>query len=57
LVHHEHPTVPWVHLPTLGATAQPQERGFLFWSYFKMWRGPRKAKEHVENQFAGRIIR
>jgi fatty acid desaturase len=57
LVHHEHPTVPWIHLPTLGEAAETQKRGFLFWSYLKMWRGPRKTKEHVENQYAGRIIR
>ena len=56
LVHHEHPTVPWIHLPALGAQ-QPTKRGFLPWFYFKMWRGPRKAKEHVENQYAGRVIR
>ncbi len=57
LAHHEHPTVPWVHLPALGSAEQPTQRGFLIWSYLKMWRGPRKAKEHVENQYAGRIIR
>jgi fatty acid desaturase len=57
LVHHEHPTVPWIHLPALGNVTQSQKRGFLLWSYFKMWRGPRKAKERVENQYAGRIIR
>lgn len=57
LAHHEHPTVPWVHLPELGRAGQPSQRGFLLWSYLKMWRGPRKAKERVENQYAGRIIR
>ena len=57
LVHHEHPTVPWVHLPHIGKVEQPGKRGFLLWSYVKMWRGPRKAKERVENQYAGRIIR
>jgi fatty acid desaturase len=57
LVHHEHPTVPWVHLPALGNTTQTEKRGFIVWSYLKMWRGPQKAKEHVENQYAGRVIR
>jgi fatty acid desaturase len=57
LAHHEHPTVPWVHLPALGRAGQPTPRGFLLWSYLKMWRGPRKAGERVENQYAGRIIR
>jgi len=56
-VHHEHPTVPWIHLPTLDAAEQSPRRGFLPWFYLKMWRGPRKATEHVENQYAGRIIR
>lgn len=56
-VHHEHPTVPWIHLPVIGQVEQPQKRGFLLWSYLKMWRGPRKAKDRVENQYAGRIIR
>jgi fatty acid desaturase len=56
-VHHEHPTIPWIHLPVLGRAEQTQRRGFLLWSYFRMWRGPRKAKEHVENQYAGRVIR
>jgi len=54
--HHEHPTVPWVHLPRLAAGQLP-ERGFLLWSYLKMWRGPRKANDHVENRYAGQIIR
>ena len=57
LVHHEHPTVPWVHLPALGQVQYGLERGFLPWYYLKMWRGPRKAVDRVENRYAGRIIR
>jgi len=57
LAHHEHPTVPWVYLPVLGRAAQGTKRGFLPLSYLKMWRGPQKANEHVQNQYAGRIIR
>ena len=57
LVHHEHPTVPWIHLPEIGGATERQGRGFLLWSYFKMWRGPRRAKERVENRYAGRVIR
>jgi fatty acid desaturase len=57
LAHHEYPTAPWVHLPALGSTTQIEKRGFLPWSYFKMWRGPSKATERVENQYAGRVIR
>lgn len=55
LSHHEHPTVPWVHLPRLTKQVSPQ-RGFLPWAYLKMWRGPRRTQEHVENKYAGRII-
>jgi fatty acid desaturase len=54
-VHHEHPTVPWPYLPELGRREGPPPR-FLPWAYLKMWRGPRRAREHVENRFAGRIV-
>jgi fatty acid desaturase len=53
--HHEHPTVPWIHLPGIASEAPP--RGFLLTAYLRMWRGPRPASEHVANQYAGRIIR
>ena len=55
LTHHEHPTVPWIHLPGLGAVENPQ-RGFLLLAYLRMWRGPRRTTERVENKYAGRII-
>ena len=57
--HHEHPTVPWIHLPQLprgGDDDGPPRRGFLPWAYLKMWKGPRRTHEHVENKYAGRII-
>jgi fatty acid desaturase len=57
LAHHEHPTIPWIYLPALGRLTQAQARGFLPWFYLKMWRGPRKAGERVENRYAGQIIR
>jgi fatty acid desaturase len=56
LTHHKHPTVPWVHLPRLGRREDP-DRGFLPWHYLRMWRGPRRATQHVENRYAGRVIR
>jgi fatty acid desaturase len=56
LTHHKHPTVPWVHLPALGRKENPN-REFLPVHYLRMWYGPRKASEHVENRYAGRIIR
>jgi fatty acid desaturase len=54
--HHENPALSWIHLPALGGSNQSR-RGFLPWAYLKMWRGPRKTEEHVENRYAGRIIR
>ena len=59
LAHHEHPTVPWIYLPRLVDEVEPRstrERGFLPWAYLKMWRGPRRTDQHVENKYAGRII-
>jgi fatty acid desaturase len=49
LTHHKQPTVPWIHLPSLGRRQDP-ERGFLPWYYLRMWRGPRFTNEHVENR-------
>lgn len=61
LTHHEHPTVPWSHLPKLAASDEPGDavprRGFLPWAYVKMWRGPRATGERVENKYAGQVIR
>ena len=56
LTHHSHPTIPWVFLPGLGREEDPR-RGFLPWAYLRMWRGPRPTDEHVENRYAGRVIR
>lgn len=53
--HHERPTVPWIYLPAVGRAESPR-RGFLPWAYLKMWKGPRRTDEHVENKYAGRII-
>lgn len=54
--HHEHPTVPWVHLPAIGEKENGKKRGFLPWFYLKMWGGPKKTTERVQNKYAGRII-
>lgn len=56
LTHHKHPTVPWPHLPRLGGQEDPS-RGFLPLYYLRMWKGPRRATDHVENRYAGRVIR
>ena len=54
--HHQHPTVPWIYLPALSA-AKNADREFLLWHYLRMWRGPRATDLHVENRYAGQIIR
>jgi len=53
--HHRHPTVPWIYLPRIGRSEDPQ-RQFLGWHYLCMWHGPRRTDEHVENKYSGRII-
>lgn len=55
-VHHEHPTISWIHLERIGQ-ARGDDRIFLPWVYVRMWAGPRQAREHVENRFAGKVIR
>jgi fatty acid desaturase len=55
-VHHEHPTISWVHLEKIGK-ATGDDRGFLPWFYLRMWSGPRRATERVQNRFGGRVIR
>jgi hypothetical protein len=54
--HHEHPTVSWIHLEKFGRT-EGDDRQFLPRVYLRMWSGPRKAATHVENRFAGKVIR
>jgi fatty acid desaturase len=56
LSHHEHPTVPWVYLSRLNEPAPEPRPGFLLWAYLRMWRGPRRATEHVKNKYAGKVI-
>jgi len=56
LTHHRHPTVPWPYLPRLGQVQDPA-RGFLPAHYLRMWKGPRRATDRVENRYAGRVIR
>lgn len=56
LAHHEQPTVPWIYLPRLSADRDQTDREFLIGRYLRMWRGPRKTAERVENRFAGKII-
>jgi fatty acid desaturase len=56
LHHHLRPTVPWLYLPQVGGEANPS-RGNLLSAYLRMWRGPRLTREHVENRYAGKLIR
>jgi fatty acid desaturase len=55
LNHHLHPTVPWVYLPSLSE--KKEARGGLLRAYLREWRGPQPSTEHVENRFAGKIIK
>lgn len=55
LSHHQHPSVPWVHLPRTE-TEGDARRGFLLTAYMKMWRGPRLARERIQNRSAGKLI-
>lgn len=56
LNHHLHPTVPWLYLPRVTPPEAPP-RSPLAPAMLRMLRGPRYSTEHVENRFAGRIIR
>jgi fatty acid desaturase len=56
LNHHMSPTVPWIYLPLLYQGPE-FSRGSLVWAYLKMWRGPRFTSVHVQNRYAGKIIK
>ena len=57
-VHHEHPTVSWVHLDRIGrAKGRAGAREFLPLVYLRMWAGPRRATDRVANRFAGKVVR
>jgi fatty acid desaturase len=60
-VHHEHPTVSWIHLQRIGQaqvrSGKAEPRRFLPWCYLRMWAGPRRATAHIVNRFAGKVIR
>lgn len=56
LHHHLSPTVPWLYLPRMTAE-DATSPGSLLLAYFRMWRGPRLTHEHVENRYAGKLIR
>lgn len=55
-IHHCRPTVPWIYLARLAREVDGDNREFLLWHYLRMWRGPRKTHDRVENRFAGKII-
>jgi fatty acid desaturase len=56
LRHHQHPTVSWLYLPRLKSPEDAPRRHMLS-AYLHMWRGPRLTHDHVENRYAGKIIR
>lgn len=55
LNHHMAPTVSWIYVPFLSEPDAP--RGSLLRAYANMWRGPQLSHEHVENRYAGRVIK
>jgi fatty acid desaturase len=55
LTHHEHPSIPWVHLPDKAQEGETK-RGFLLTAYLRMWRGPQRAQGRVKNPHAGKQI-
>jgi fatty acid desaturase len=43
LAHHQHPHVPWIHLPKI---ADPEsQRIQFFWNYLRLWGGPALTRE------------
>jgi fatty acid desaturase len=54
--HHEHPYVPWMHLPTL-ADGPAEKRESMLRAWLAQWRGPRPAPSRILNPHAGRTIR
>ena len=56
LTHHLHPTVPWIHLPRIPLGAEGR-RASLLGAYVRMWSGPRLTTVHVQNRYAGLVIR
>ena len=55
LTHHQHPSVPWIHLPHTEPESGARP-GFLPLAYLKMWRGPRPAPNRVRNPHSGHLI-
>jgi fatty acid desaturase len=43
LAHHQHPHVPWIHLPRLVEPSS--QRMQFFWNYLRLWGGPRLTRE------------
>jgi fatty acid desaturase len=56
LNHHMNPTLPWIYLPKADS-GQDVSRGSLLMAYLRMWRGPKLTNEHVQNLYAGVVIR
>lgn len=56
LVHHQHPTVSWRHLPKLDPDPGEKRPGLLR-TYLRMWKGPHFTTERVKNHYAGNVIR
>jgi len=54
LNHHMSPTVPWC---TCQLFPSRTRRERLVKAYLREWRGPKFSDEHVENRYAGKVIK
>ncbi len=54
--HHQHPTVPWIYLPSVAAQ-QSTTSASLASAYFRMWQGPQPALENINRLFDGDVSR
>jgi fatty acid desaturase len=53
LVHHQHPHLPWTHLPEKGPDSAPP---ISYWrQYWRLWRGPKKTEAPGPNMLAKNV--
>jgi fatty acid desaturase len=54
--HHEHPYIPWIHLPEIEV-GPGEQRESMTRAWLRQWQGPLPAEKPVPNPHAGRPIR
>jgi fatty acid desaturase len=52
LAHHQHPHIPWVHLPSFIRSGK--DRISFYRNYIRLWKGPRLTNEKPPNENKGR---